>query len=79
MNEDTRIALNVSETELELILLFMKVGLVVQDNLDLDMGMPDDAEQEEYVAMAEDLYERLSDFAKFEFLVRRIDNEDLEE
>jgi hypothetical protein len=73
--DEPRVALDLSETELELIMLFMKVGLVIHDTVDIDLGIDDEIEKAKYVEQAENLYERLTDVAKFEFLVRRLDDE----
>lgn len=73
--DEPRVALDLSETELELIMLFMKVGLVIHDTVEIDLGIDDDEEKEKYIRQAEDLYDRLTDVAKFEFLIRRLDDE----
>jgi len=73
--EEPRVALDLSETELELIMLFMKVGLVIHETVDIDLGIDDEKEKEKYLQQAEELYEKLTDVAKFEFLIRRLDDE----
>jgi len=75
MEDEPRIILDLTETEFELILLFMKVGLVIHDGLELDLGLPEEADEEAYIEQAEDLYERLTDIAKFEFIVRRLEDD----
>ena len=73
--EEPRVTLNLSETEFELIMLFMKVGLVIHETVEIDLGIDDEEEKDRYVKQAEDLYEKLTDIAKFEFIIRRLDDE----
>lgn len=74
MKEPT-VVLSLSETEFELILAFMKLGLEVNKKMDINMYFPEGSE-EAYERQAEELYDKLTDTAKFEFLVRRLSNGD---
>lgn len=63
----------ISETDMELILLFMKLGIVLQESLEIDLEIPD---QKDYITMAKELYDELVNIAQFEFILRALGDED---